>query len=144
MYTIEIGQLEQMVQIELAIPEFSSPKKLADIKLRLAGKRHLLLITYYNGEPIGYKLGYALNDTTFYSWLGAVVPEHRGQGLAQKMLLQQGNWLQQHGFTAVQVKTMNRFRAMLAMLVKNNYAIIDLEKAPSFQDYKIRFEKLLG
>ncbi|MCF6456082.1 GNAT family N-acetyltransferase [Pseudoalteromonas sp. MMG024] len=144
MYTIEIGQLEQMVQIELAIPEFSSPKKLADIKLRLAGKRHLLLITYYNGEPIGYKLGYALNDTTFYSWLGAVVPEHRGQGLAQKMLLQQENWLQQHGFTAVQVKTMNRFRAMLAMLVKNNYAIIDLEKAPSFQDYKIRFEKLLG
>lgn len=144
MYTIEIGQLEQMVQIEHAIPEFSSPKKLADIKLRLADKRHLLLIAYYNGEPIGYKLGYALNDTTFYSWLGAVVPEHRGQGLAQKMLFQQESWLQQHGFTAVQVKTMNRFRAMLAMLVKNNYAIIDLEKAPSFQDYKIRFEKLLG
>lgn len=143
MYTIEIGQLEQMVQIEQAIPEFSSPKKLADIKLRLADKRHLLLIAYHNSEPIGYKLGYALNDTTFYSWLGAVVPNHRGQGLAQKMLLQQESWLQQHGFTAVQVKTMNRFRAMLAMLVKNNYAIIDLEKAPSFQDHKIRFEKLL-
>lgn len=143
MYSIKQGELKDIAIIEAQIPEFSSPKKLVDIRERLAQSHFLLLISYYNDEPIGYKLGYALSDDIFYSWLGAVLPAHRGHGLAQKMLNAQEAWVKQHHYQRIQVKTMNRFRAMLSMLIKNNYHIIDIEKAISSLDVKIRFEKAL-
>ena len=143
MYSIKQGELKDIAIIEAQIPEFSSPKKLVDIRERLAQSHFLLLISYYHDEPIGYKLGYALSDDIFYSWLGAVLPAHRGHGLAQKMLNAQEAWVKQHHYHRIQVKTMNRFRAMLSMLIKNNYHIIDIEKAISSLDVKIRFEKAL-
>ena len=120
MYSIKQGELKDIATIEAQIPEFSSPKKLVDIRERLAQSHFLLLISYYYDEPIGYKLGYALSDEIFYSWLGAVLPAHRGHELAQKMLNSQEAWVKQHHYHRIQVKTMNRFRAMLCMLIKNN------------------------
>lgn len=72
-----------------------------------------------------------------------MLPAHRGHGLAQKMLNSQEAWVKQHHYHRIQVKTMNRFRAMLCMLIKNNYHIIDIEKAISSLDVKTRFEKTL-
>jgi len=69
-----------------------------------------------------------------------VIPVHRGQGLAQHMLNEQQAWLKERGYQAVQVKTMNRFRAML---VKNNYDIIEVKLGKTSLDNKIRFEKIL-
>ena len=142
MYEIKQGQLSDILVIETNIPEFGAPKTLEIIKQRLADKTYLLLVAYHNEQPVGYKLGYALCDTVFYSWLGAVMPQHRGQGLAQRMLNEQEAWLQAQNYQAVQVKTMNRFRAMLAMLVKNHYHIIDIEPGDTSLDNKIRFEKV--
>lgn len=71
------------------------------------------------------------------------MPSHRGNGLAQKMLETQERWITEHDYLHVQVKTMNRFRAMLSMLIKNNYHIIDIEKASLSLDVKIHFEKCL-
>lgn len=141
MYEIKQGQLSDILAIETNIPEFGTPKTLEIIKQKLADKTYLLLVAYHNEQPVGYKLGYALSDTVFYSWLGAVMPEYRGHGLAQKMLNAQEAWLKAQNYQAVQVKTMNRFRAMLAMLVKNHYHIIDLEPGNTSLDNKIRFEK---
>ncbi|MDE3270462.1 GNAT family N-acetyltransferase [Pseudoalteromonas sp. G4] len=143
MYSIKVGELTDIAVIETQIPEFTSPKKLADIQARIKSPQYLLLVTYFNQEPVGYKLGYALSDKVFYSWLGAVLPSHRGHGLAQKKLDAQERWIIEHNYSYVQVKTMNRFRAMLGMLIKNNYHIIDIEKASSSLDVKIRFEKCL-
>ncbi len=142
MYEIKQGQLSDILAIETNIPEFGTPKTLEIIKQRLADKTYLLLVAYRNEQPVGYKLGYALSDTVFYSWLGAVMPEHRGHGLAQKMLNEQEAWLKTQNYQTVQVKTMNRFRAMLAMLAKNHYHIIDIEPGDTSLDNKIRFEKV--
>ncbi len=142
MYEIKQGQLSDILVIETNIPEFGTPKTLEIIKQRLADKTYLLLVAYHNEQPVGYKLGYALSDTVFYSWLGAVMPEHRGHGLAQEMLNEQEAWLKTQNYQAVQVKTMNCFRAMLAMLVKNHYHIIDIEPGDTSLDNKIRFEKV--
>lgn len=142
MYVIKQGQLSDILAIETNIPEFGTPKTLEIIKQKLTDKPYLLLVAYHNEQPVGYKLGYALSDAVFYSWLGAVMPEHRGYGLAQRMLNEQEAWLKAQNYQAVQVKTMNRFRAMLAMLVKNHYHIIDIEPGDTSLDNKIRFEKV--
>ena len=69
------------------------------------------------------------------------MPAYRGHGLAQRMLIEQQVWVKKQGYQAVQVKTLNRFRAMLAMLVKNHYHIIDVTPGKTALDNKIRFEK---
>ena len=143
-YSIKQGCLDDLLEIELAIPEFHTPKSKALIQSRLEDKTFLLLVTYYNKIPVGYKLGYATSSTEFYSWLGAVHPLHRGKQLAQKMLDAQETWLIQNNFTTVTVKTMNPFRAMLAMLIKNHYNIIDIETSKDPAQTKILFEKRLN
>jgi hypothetical protein len=45
MYSIKQGELKDIAIIEAQIPEFSSPKKLVDIKERLAQSHFLLLIS---------------------------------------------------------------------------------------------------
>lgn len=143
MYQIKLGELSDILAIEPHIPEFNRAKNMQQITERLGNKPYLLLIAYHENAPVGYKLGYALSDNTFYSWLGAVLPNHRGKGLAQKMLTRQETWLQQNGYNKVQVKTMNCFRAMLAMLVKNNYFITGVEPNTNNALSKIHFEKVL-
>ena len=87
MLEVKQGDFYDLIAIEQQIPEFLTPKNIENLRQRLAGKEHLLLVTYDSGRPVGYKLGYALNKETFYSWLGAVIPSHRKLGLAQKMLI---------------------------------------------------------
>lgn len=65
MYLIKVGELTDIAVIEAQIPEFTLPKKLAGIQARINNTRYLLLVTYFNHEPVGYKLGYALNDKVF-------------------------------------------------------------------------------
>lgn len=90
---------------------------------------------------MAYKLGYALDSNTFYSWLGAVAPECRGQGIAQALLNAQEAWVKAHSYLAIKVKSMNRFPAMLSLLIKNDYAIVGYEDRGCTQTNKILFTK---
>ena len=83
----------------------------------------LILIAEADGQPVGCKLGYAAEDGSLYSWLGGVLPAHRKSGLAQRLLEAQEAWASAHGFAAVTVKSMNRYPAMLRLLIRNGYQI---------------------
>ncbi|GAK00784.1 GNAT family N-acetyltransferase [Geomicrobium sp. JCM 19055] len=74
-------------------------------------------------ELIGYKLGYAQNESTFYSWLGGVHPERRKQGIGEQLLLAQHRELKKRGFTHVETKTMNRWRDMLLLNIRSGFCI---------------------
>ncbi|MFE1243145.1 GNAT family N-acetyltransferase [Fictibacillus sp. NPDC058756] len=39
-----------------------------------------------DGNVIGYKMGYESDKRKFYSWLGGVDSQHRGQGIAAKLM----------------------------------------------------------
>ena len=144
MLEVKQGDFSDLIVIEQQIPEFSSPKDIHTLRQRLAAKEYLLLVTYDSGRPVGYKLGYALNKETFYSWLGAVIPSHRKLGLAQKMLIQQEAWVIEQGYQVIEVKTKNRFSNMIMMLVKNHYHITDLQTFTHSSDNKIKFSKVLN
>ncbi|WP_440056909.1 GNAT family N-acetyltransferase (plasmid) [Pseudoalteromonas sp. T1lg65] len=143
MIEIKPGTLEEMLAIESAIPEFSNPKQRADLEARLTNRRFLLLVAYEDSQPVGYKLGYELNDNEFYSWLGAVLSSHRGKGLAKQMLVEQERWCRAQGYHAIRVKSMNRFKNMLLMLISNNYRIVECEAVVARNDHKIHFYKSL-
>ena len=86
------------------------------------------MIAEIDGQPAGFKLGYQRQETVFYSWLGGVLPAFRRHGVAQALLAEQERWARAQGYRQLTVKTRNRFRAMLAMLLAHHYQIVQLER----------------
>ena len=140
-YTIKPASLEELLIVDRQIPEFDGRNTLSKLQTKCADVEHLALVAYIDNEPVAYKLGYALDSNTFYSWLGAVAPKCRGQGIAQALLNAQEAWVKVNNYRAIKVKSMNRFPAMLSLLIKNGYAIAGYEDRDSPQTSKILFTK---
>tara|TARA_Y100000588_G_scaffold214571_1_gene228415 strand:+ start:345 stop:785 length:441 start_codon:yes stop_codon:yes gene_type:complete len=140
-YIIKPASLEELLLVDSQIPEFDGRNTLSKLQTKCADVEHLALVAYIDNEPVAYKLGYALGSNTFYSWLGAVAPKCRGQGIAQALLNAQEAWVKVNNYRAIKVKSMNRFPAMLNMLFKNGYAITGYEDRGSPRTSKILFTK---
>ena len=141
---ITLGSIADVLLIDSQIPEFDlSISKQQEIKKRLSGAKHLILIASVDGEYAGYKLGYELSPQTFYSWLGAVVPQFRRQGIAKALLCYQESWAVESGYSAIEVKSMNRFPAMLQLLIANEYRIHGYQDAMEKDAGKVLFYKEL-
>ncbi|WP_236688356.1 GNAT family N-acetyltransferase [Photobacterium kishitanii] len=112
------------------------------IRLRLAHQPALILVAEYQQQLVGVKVGYALSEQVFYSWLGGVLACGRGLGIAQKLLEAQEAWVMaQSSYTMINVKSRNCFPAMVRLLFRNGYAIENMEKKGQLRDYRLGFTK---
>ncbi|MGI2182568.1 GNAT family N-acetyltransferase [Shewanella oncorhynchi] len=150
MYSIEIKAessltpelAAQLIQLNQQIPELDHPLTNEVLDQRLQGKTCLILVAYVEGELAGFKLGYEQEEAIFYSWLGGVAFDFRRLGLAQSLLEYQETWARRQGYNHIQVKTMNRFPAMLNLLISNQYLITELTADPkSLVDHKLHLCK---
>ena len=141
---ITLGSIADVLLIDAQVPEFElNISKQQDIEYRLSGAKYLILIARVDGEYAGYKLGYELSPQTFYSWLGAVVPQFRRRGVAKALLCYQESWVAESGYSAIEVKSMNRFPAMLQLLIANEYRIRGYQDVMEKGAGKILFYKEL-
>lgn len=112
---------------------------LSKVKERLeAKKKPLLLVALVDGNLAGYKLGYELDDRTYYSWLGGVSPQWRKLGIAHALMERQHRWAYDYGFERMQTKTKNEFVEMLTLNLKAGFQIKAVQ-----EDGKIVMEKIL-
>lgn len=137
------ASLAEAVTVLAAISEFAHSESVASLEARLGDKPRSVLVAEVAGELVGVKIGYAKSDTEFYSWLGGVAPQGRGQGVAQALLEAQEAWVKAQGYQTLSVKSRNRFAAMLRLLLRNQYQIVDLEKKDGVEDYRLYFTKRL-
>lgn len=153
MYSITIEQHTQIdadainLVIELCsqIPEFERQYNTETLKQRLAERRCLLQLIRVEGEIAGFKLGYAIDEQKFYSWLGAVLPDYRQLGLAQQLLADQEQWALAQGFSIMEVNTYNQFTSMLKMLINHQYQIASVTNdEKNISQNKIRLQKLIA
>lgn len=100
------------------------------------------ILCYHDNLLIGFKLGYRYNDTTFYSWIGGVMPKYRKQGIAQQLMMLQHSWVKENNYQKVRTKSMNRFKPMMLLNLKNGFDIVNVYTNDS-QQTKIIFEKVL-
>ena len=140
---IRIGSIAEAWQVLQAIPEFDRRRSLAQLQERLPAGA-LILIAEADGQPVGCKLGHRAEDGSLYSWLGGVLPAHRKSGLAQQLLARQEAWADEHGFPAITVKSMNRYPAMLRLLIRNGYQIRLVEHFGDPARERIHFIKALS
>jgi len=143
-WQIETGTLEELIAVEDKIPEFTTPKSKEGVMNRIKRTPFLLLVAKVDDVPVAYKLGYEVETCHFYSWLGAVIPAYRGSGIAQSLLDAQEKWCASNGYRSISVKSMNKFKSMLMMLIKNNYHIVDCHRLSDGSDSKISFLKRLN
>lgn len=135
---VETEQFQAITELEGRIPEFTSHYPLERIQARLKDRPSLALLVLHQGEPVGYKVGYEETPQRFYSWIGAVLPEHRGRGWARQLLHYQENWCRAQGYREITVWSENRYRSMLIFLLRENYDIFAVSG-----EGKILFRKLL-
>ena len=145
MIEIKTTSLTNAYQVLEQIPEFVALQPIAKFAQRLEGKTALILVAFDGDLAVGVKMGYALSDSIFYTWMGGVIPAYRGQGIAQQPADAQVAWVQKHGYQSIQLKTRNRFKNMLHFALKDGFDLIGLskEKAESVADYRILLEKKL-
>lgn len=140
---VRLGTIHEVAELECGIPEFATPKPVEEIARRLDTREALILVAEFEGRPVAFKAGFPLNDTTFYSWIGAVAPQARRQGLARALMQAQERRVQSAGFERIRVESRNAFPGMLRLLIGQGYRIVALEPVPDAADPKIVFEKCL-
>lgn len=140
---IRQGSLTEVVAIVANIDEFVNKESEASLSARLNGKPHYIQIAEHEGRLLGFKIGYQIDQCTFYSWFGGVAPQARGKGVAQALLVAQEQWARDHHYQSITVKSRNQFPAMLRLLIKNNYLIENYEKKDNMLESRIYFRKTL-
>ncbi|PSU92453.1 GNAT family N-acetyltransferase [Photobacterium kishitanii] len=139
---VRIGTIAEAVTVLASISELDSGINAKMIRLRLAHQPALILVAEYQQQLVGVKVGYALSEQVFYSWLGGVLACGRGLGIAQKLLEAQEAWVMaQSSYTTINVKSHNCFPAMVRLLFRNGYAIENIEKKGQLRDYRLGFTK---
>jgi predicted GNAT superfamily acetyltransferase len=91
---------------------------------------------------VGFKMGYPYSETVFYSWIGGVLQRCRHQGIGKGLAKIQEQWAVDQGFTALRTKSMNRYKAMMTLNLKNGFDITQVYTNSRGQT-KIVFEKQL-
>lgn len=140
---IKESTLDTIYEVYSELPEFGQKSSLVQISKRI-GERYLSLAYFQGNQPVGFKLGYALNASVFYSWLGGVLPDHRKKGIALELLLAQESWVRKEGYRQLEVKSKNRFPGMLSLLIKQGYWINAVSEGTDPLDTKIHFFKSLA
>lgn len=79
------------------------------------------------GRLTGFKLGYRRGEDLFYSWLGGVHPETRGQGVARDLMERQHSWAAAAGYASVETRTRAANAAMIVLNLRAGFTIAGFE-----------------
>ncbi|MBW3697674.1 GNAT family N-acetyltransferase [Vibrio sp. T187] len=137
------GTLEEVISVVEQIDEFAHKETVESLTTRIKGKKSLILVAEEQGRLLGFKIGYQLDSTTFYSWFGGVTSFARNKGVAQQQLDVQERWVREQGYQQLKVKSRNQFPVMLRLLLRNSYLIEKLEEKESIEESRIHFVKFL-
>lgn len=137
-----IGTVEEAFEVFMKVPELDQYLSIEEMRKKVTAGS-LVLVSERQNSLIGFKIGYPLSETEFYSWLGGVVPSKRKLGAAKRLLLLQEQLVKERSFKHIKVKSMNRFRSMLKMLISNGYDITEVENYGHDEAERICFKKVL-
>jgi len=113
-------------------------------KQRIHEKQNVILVLCFDDRTlVGFKVGYRYNKNTLYSWVGGVAPKYRNKGIANHLIKIQHDWAKEKGYKKVRTKSMNRFKPMMVLNLKNGFDIVKIYTNDSSQT-KIIFEKNLS
>ena len=138
---IKNSNIDTAWKLSNQIPEFEHPYPLKEYNRRLANVHHKILVAFVEDRPVGFKMGYALDQLTFYSWMGGVLPEFRRLGIAARLAANQEQWAGQNGYRIIKLKTRNIHKRMLIFALKSGFLIEDVELKEDPDQHRIHMIK---
>ena len=101
----------------------------------------LMLIARRTGAAVGFKLGYQLDQATFYSAKGGVHPDHRRNGIARALLYAMLDAVEQRGYERFVYDTFpNKHPGMTVLGLDEGFEVVRAGYSAQYQDYRLRFE----
>lgn len=82
-----------------------------------------VLLAYDDEELVGFKIGHYLSKGIYRSWLGGVVQNHRGKGIAKALLERQHLICIEKGYSQIQTQTNGKNTSMLILNLKEGFHI---------------------
>ncbi len=92
-------------------------------------------------QLVGFKAGYAHTRNRYYSWLGAVVPEYRRQGIASQLMASQHEWARKNGYESIETSAREENRIMRGLNIESGFN--EVGKRSKGSDIDIICEKVL-
>jgi GNAT superfamily N-acetyltransferase len=83
-----------------------------------------------DGRLVGFKLGYAMTESKYYSWLGGVHLAARGSGVARQLMRRQHRWLKEMGCSLVETTTDQGNAAMARVNLQEGFAVCGTRSMP--------------
>lgn len=96
---------------------------------RLENREHLILVAQSTliRDPAGMLIAYdRYADGSLYCWLTGVIPAARRQGALSALMTAMKERAREQGYEGIRIGTQNRFRGMLAYLVRDGYAFLEV------------------
>ena len=83
-----------------------------------------------DGRLVGFKLGYAMTESRYYSWLGGVHLTARGSGVARQLMRRQHRWLKEMGCAQVETSTDQGNAAMARVNLQEGFTVCGTRSMP--------------
>jgi predicted GNAT superfamily acetyltransferase len=84
-----------------------------------------------DGRLIGFKLGYAMTEVKYYSWLGGVEAASRGNGVARRLMQVQHEWVRGCGYALLETSTDQVNSAMSRVNLQEGFAVCGTRAEPN-------------
>ena len=84
----------------------------------------------FEGRLVGFKAGYAMAERKYYSWLGAVHPDHRRGGIATRLATLQHEWLTSRGYSVVETSCRDSNAVMLKVNLAAGFVVVGTKLEP--------------
>lgn len=111
---------------------------------RLDRRDLMCLVAYLDDRAVGFKVGYGEDGKTYYSAKGGVLEGYRRQGIARALLLRMQEEARAMGYRRLAFDTFpNLHLGMTVLGLNEGYRVATAGYNAAYQDYRIRFEKVL-
>lgn len=122
-----VDDLNEIVELDRIVFGLSRTSEEIEDKLRLQKDVHITVATITDGKLVGYGIGYERKGK-YYLWSLAVLPEYRKKGIGSDVIEEQARFAKERGYPSFLVKTSNRWKEMLRMLLKKGFNIIGFKE----------------
>lgn len=89
------------------------------------------LLAFFDGDLVGFKLGYQKAEGVFFSWIGGVLPDFRRRGIARILMAEQYKYVLSHGYTEIQTEVSSLNPGMLILNLEEGFMVTDCQHLES-------------
>ncbi|MDY6788497.1 MAG: GNAT family N-acetyltransferase [Candidatus Nanohaloarchaea archaeon] len=138
---ISVGKAEE---VHRKIPEFDPSYIEENFEDRVRGNDELILGGFIDGDIAGYLIAYDRDhDGSYYCWMAGTEPEHRRKGVLSALMDSLEDYVSGRGYGVLKVKTRNKHRGMLHLLLSQDFNIADITPAESIEETEIHLRKTI-